>query len=742
MNNPAARFARDGVTKPYTSKMKFMTRQHDVYDLLSVLLNKPRRIVGCCAEVVQYFTRWDEWKRKTQRSPWIYKPLHHIEADLRAYSIRVIRYAISLLMRLGILERRNNPGSRLDRVYQYRIHLDKLKTTDPAGDKSDSTTKPPSDSSLGEAPCETLFQEDPNDSFIGEAPCETLFQEDPNDSFIGEGPCDTLFQEDPNDSFIGERPCDTLFQEDPNDSFIGERPCDTLFQEELVSNDLPLNELSSDDAVQCESFLATSAETPVVDDFTPLANSSDQAKNSSASGVQNIDPKNQYKSNRSISLSKCESEQKEKVSVNYEVIATNPSLGEPLSNFIANDSQKVPQDDLAQSKEKNFVKEEHRSQDRTEAIEDKSSAAASVEFVENPIKSKGFNPRQVRPKYELRGFNSQQEKDGFYQALVELGKQKTQVLSPVGWANNIIKDINAGGLCEYLFEYRRGEPLGMCEKQEWEIAPGQIYPRFLSFLRARLKTTQMSKEQSIAAAHRALRNKGEASSLWESFKRTVVNFADQWERDKAMGLSGSYVPPELLADAEVTIDEAAKAMQLLQSNSVQSNAPGELVPTEPNAVIESACSTQLAASATDEQEKKLALQQQIERMREFLQSGNVAKVTVARHWVESNPDIVEPIKANGIIVDLSPIEANPVEETSAEESSAFPVEESSAFPVEAHIKVGDVCYYGGADSSLERLCKRYPLTVIAITGEMATVSAPKWYVTPSILLADLELIEF
>jgi hypothetical protein len=296
----------------------------------------------------------------------------------------------------------------------------------------------------------------------------------------------------------------------------------------------------------------------------------------------------------------------------------------------------------------------------------------------------------------------------------------------------------------------------------------------------------MSPQQSIAAAHRALRNKGEASSLWESFKRTVVNFADQWERDKAMGLSGSYVPPELLADAEVTIDEAALAMQLLQSNSVQSNAPGSFVPTEPTAVIESACSTQLAASATDEQEKKLALQQQIERMREFLQSGNVAKVTVARHWVESNPDIVEPIKANGIIVDLSPIEANPVEESSTEGSSANPVEESSAegssanpveesstegssafpveesstegssafpveesstegssaFPVEAHINVGDVCYYSGADYSMERLCKRYPLTVIAITGEMATVSAPKWYVTKSILLADLELIEF
>ena len=719
MKNPATRFARDGVTKPYTSKMKFMTRHHDVYDLLSVLLNESRRVVGCCAELVQYFTRWDEWKRKTQRTPWIYKPLHQIEADLRAYSIRVLRYAISLLLRLGILERRHNPGNCLDRVYQYRIHLDKLKTTDPAGDKSDSTTKPPEDSSLAEAPCETLFQEEPSDSFLGEAPCHTLFQEEPSDSFLGEAPCETLFQEELEDSFLAEA------------------PCDTLLQEELVSNDLPLNGLSSDDAVQCESFSATSAGTLVVDDFTPLANSSDQAKNSFASGVQNIDPKNLSISNRSISLSKCESEQKEEVSANYVVIATNPSLGEPLSNFIANNSQKVPQDDLAQPKGKNFVKEEHRSQDRTEAIEDKSSAVASVEFVEKPFTLKGFTPRQPRPNYYLRGFNSQQEKDGFYQALLELGKQKTQVCSPVGWANNIIKDINAGGLCEYLNEYRRGEPLGMCEKQEWEIAPGQVYPRFLCFLRARLKTTQMSPQQSIAAAHRALRNKGEASSLWESFKRTVVNFADQWERDKAMGLSGAYVPPDLLVDAEVTIDEAAIAMQLLQSNSVQSKESGELVPTDPNSVIESACSTQLPASATDEREKNFALKEQIERMREFLQSGNSVKVTIARQWVESNLDIVEPIKANGIIVDLSPSEAFPVEE-----SEANPVEKSSPNPVEAHIKVGDVCYYSGADCSLERLCKRHPLTVIAITGEMATVSAPKWYVTQSILLADLKLIEF
>ena len=52
-------------------------------------------------------------------------------------------------------------------------------------------------------------------------------------------------------------------------------------------------------------------------------------------------------------------------------------------------------------------------------------------------------------------------------------------------------------------------------------------------------------------------------------------------------MSGAYVPPELLPDAEVTIEQAAVAMQLLQSNSVQSNELPELVQEVPTAVIES-----------------------------------------------------------------------------------------------------------------------------------------------------------
>ena len=47
----------------------------------------------------------------------------------------------------GIKERRHNPENCLDRVYQYRIHLDLLKCTRSVGDKSNSTTKCPNQES-------------------------------------------------------------------------------------------------------------------------------------------------------------------------------------------------------------------------------------------------------------------------------------------------------------------------------------------------------------------------------------------------------------------------------------------------------------------------------------------------------------------------------------------------------------------------------------------------------------------
>lgn len=51
------------------------------------------------------------------------------------------------------------------------------------------------------------------------------------------------------------------------------------------------------------------------------------------------------------------------------------------------------------------------------------------------------------------GFTSNEERDAFYEVLVELGKSKG-VRSPVAWSAAIVKSIDAGEPCQYLIEFR------------------------------------------------------------------------------------------------------------------------------------------------------------------------------------------------------------------------------------------------------------------------------------------------
>jgi hypothetical protein len=186
------------------------------------------------------------------------------------------------------------------------------------------------------------------------------------------------------------------------------------------------------------------------------------------------------------------------------------------------------------------------------------------------------------------GFRSQEEQDGFCEALVELGKAKG-VLSPAAWSSTIIKNINAGESCQYLVEYRQGQQVGSSEKQEWEIAPGQPYERFISYLAKRLKKIEMTDEQAIAAAHQQLKNVHLARSLWESCKRYIAKYSDDWEKQKQLGVQSAYLPPELLPQRKVSLEQAAGAIASLQSGCVQlqlaesataEEKPAELEPTK------------------------------------------------------------------------------------------------------------------------------------------------------------------
>ena len=93
----------------------------------------PTRTRTCAAQLIPYFTHWQEWKAARYPSEWIYQPLTHIREDLmKVFSIHVIRDAISLLQKLGYLSIRKNSRdlnwrNGQDKTHQYLLHVDRIK---------------------------------------------------------------------------------------------------------------------------------------------------------------------------------------------------------------------------------------------------------------------------------------------------------------------------------------------------------------------------------------------------------------------------------------------------------------------------------------------------------------------------------------------------------------------------------------------------------------------------------------
>ncbi len=81
----------------------------------------------CAAKLIEYFKHWTKWKLKSHRTPWVYQPLRRIYADLMGeHSLHVIRAAIALLEKMGILKKQKNPGNGQDKTWQYKLHFDVL----------------------------------------------------------------------------------------------------------------------------------------------------------------------------------------------------------------------------------------------------------------------------------------------------------------------------------------------------------------------------------------------------------------------------------------------------------------------------------------------------------------------------------------------------------------------------------------------------------------------------------------
>lgn len=305
-------------------------------------------------------------------------------------------------------------------------------------------------------------------------------------------------------------------------------------------------------------------------------------------------------------------------------------------------------------------------------------------------------------------FESAQEREGFYQALLELGRHKSGVRSPVGWAANIMKSIDQGEPCEYLNEYRRGEALGTCEKEEWEVAPGRPFDNFVSYLKRQMESVQGSAEKAIDATFRALRDTNQARTLWQGYKRHIANLAEDWQEQQALGVTIPYIPAEVLPEREVSIEQAATAIQTLQSGYTQ---PALAPNPEPTPELPAAEPTQ-----EEEVEAKERALSQAELMRANLKSGNPFKVGLARMWLRACAKFLDVVvDESGEIVDFAIAAEQPSTEEVEESAIAVPTEEPQ--PEENSLKVGDGVFV----NSCPHTDKHGPFPIQQIEGDFAKV---------------------
>jgi hypothetical protein len=296
------------------------------------------------------------------------------------------------------------------------------------------------------------------------------------------------------------------------------------------------------------------------------------------------------------------------VETHTKILSTNPSTNpsslserEKGLDFVQEEDEDpwtVEEVEVEQDLVASFEDKPEISQEQEGSNEDQFSAAPvakCVEVVQNDVNE--LKPLPKLKSDSVSGFRSPEERENFYQELLVLGKTKGEVRSPVGWASAIVKDIDAGKPCEYLNEYRAGLPLGRCEQQEWEVAPGKPHEQFVTYLKTKIKKTGMTDEEAYAAAYQQLRDVNLARAQWESCKRSLVRHGDEWEKQKQLDVQNAYVPPELLPEREVSLEEAASAMASLQRGCVQlqglaesaklNSATAELEPAK-ELVIESA----------------------------------------------------------------------------------------------------------------------------------------------------------
>ena len=171
---------------------------------------------------------------------------------------------------------------------------------------------------------------------------------------------------------------------------------------------------------------------------------------------------------------------------------------------------------------------------------------------------KGTKPKKTYPKAL---WSTEEEREQFK-------KDLTLALSNgVGNARNIMallsyvmNQITQGHSHPYWEEWSAGLPIGTSERQEWEAAPGQPYPKFVEYLVEKLIYPRESRSQALYRVGNILKDKTQARIYWRDFKRVIEGLRQDAEKAHAEGKQVA-LPVWFIDRAEISLERAGDSAQ-------------------------------------------------------------------------------------------------------------------------------------------------------------------------------------
>ena len=175
---------------------------------------------------------------------------------------------------------------------------------------------------------------------------------------------------------------------------------------------------------------------------------------------------------------------------------------------------------------------------------------------------KNRTPKGTKPNKSFDGpWNSLEQYQKFYRALVKVLPIVANSHSPEGLANKIIGQLKRGELHSYWDDFINGLPIGTSTQHEWEVEPGVPHPMFIEYLAEKLiqGNNSQTREQAIDKALDIANSPKRAMFFWKECKISLGNALHQAERHRDLGVNALSTPLWTKERREPTLEEAAIA---------------------------------------------------------------------------------------------------------------------------------------------------------------------------------------